>query len=167
MIRFQKFARALAKLGGVAILLLLPVQVGVVIGRYVFSVGEAWTYDLALYLFALACVLPTLLVVLQNENVRVDVLYENYPRRFQRKIDRLGLILLLAPASAFTVFNYFPFVRSSWKLMETSPTLDGLPGFFILKTVLWLTFCGLAALGVLLALRNDPWLKGQEGGIEQ
>ncbi|WP_121067260.1 TRAP transporter small permease subunit [Chachezhania antarctica] len=140
-------------LAGLAVITLLSAQIVIVALRYVFSMGAPWATDLLTYLFFIIVSLPLAGVILRNESVRVDVISQRFPRATRRFIDRFALLGLLFPAMAWAAWKTVPMVQTSWRVLESSPTLGGLPGFFILKTITALVFVMLAALALLLGLR--------------
>lgn len=152
-----RIATAVNWFAGITFLMLLVVQVVVVLLRYVFSYGVQWSADLLVYLFMIGAILPIWLAILQNHNVRVDVLYQNYRTSTKIKLDRLGLLFLLLPASAYTTWVAWGPMINSWQLLEASPTFGGLPGYFLLKTALVVMFAGLAVVALALLSRPSPW----------
>ena len=153
----SRIAHKATSIAGVLVIALMVVQLVIVVLRYVFSFGVAWAGDLVIYLFMLASILPLVSVVLENSVVRVDVFYEHYSPSTKAIIDRVALGLLLAPAAGYAAYVSWLPMLNSWRLLESSPTPDGLPGYFLLKTFLMLAFAALAACAVVLALRRVPW----------
>ncbi len=146
-----------ATLAGALIIAMVVVQLVIVVLRYVFFFGVTWGLDLLVYLFLISSLLPLFLVVLENRSVRVDVLYQGYPSILKAVVDRVGLAVLLFPVMAYTAYVSFAPTLNSWKLLESSPTLGGLPGYFLLKTVMLITFSGLTLIAFILVLRSRPW----------
>lgn len=145
------------KVAASLVLLLMIVQIIVVALRYSFSLGSTWSIDLLTYLFMLAVVLPGLAVVVQNTGVRVDIFYASYSPNRQHKVDRVGLLFLLLPATAYAAYASLGPTMSSWRILETSPTFGGLPGYFLLKTAVTLLFGLLAVAAFALACRAEPY----------
>lgn len=153
----EKVAKGTNHIAGLMVIALMVLQVIIVVLRYVFSLGITWSQDLMVYLFMVSSVLPLILVVLVNDNVRVDVFFQDYSPALKSRMDRFALFILLLPVSIFTVYASIPTVVNSWKLLETSPTFGGLPGYFILKTILMVMFAGLAVCSLVLLKRPIPW----------
>lgn len=147
------FAGTLRGLAAVAVISLLMLQIVVVALRYVFSIGAPWATDLLTYLFFFIVSLPLAGVLLRNESVRVDVMNQRFPPALRDWIDRFALLGLLFPAMAWAAWKSVPMVQTSWRVLESSPTLGGLPGFFILKTITALLFVTLAVVALILGLR--------------
>jgi TRAP-type mannitol/chloroaromatic compound transport system permease small subunit len=99
--------------------------------------------------------------LLHEGHVRVDVFYRGASVRYKAWVDLLGALFLALPM-LIVVFNVaLPYVETSWTRLESSREAGGLPGLFLLKTVIPL-FCvlvGLQALALaarsLLVLRGD------------
>ncbi len=154
----SRITNGAASVAGAAIIALVIIQLIIVILRYIFSFGISWGLDLLVYLFFIQSLLPLPLVVLENHNVRVDILYQSYLPGKKAILDRLGLAFLLFPATGYAAYVSWRPMVNSWRLLETSPTLDGLPGYFLLKTLLFLIFAGIAAVSLVLALKKQPWV---------
>lgn len=153
----EKIADKLHGASALVVIALLLVQVAIVGLRYVFSIGWSWALDLLVYLFFISAVLPGMAVIFKNASVRVDIFYSHWPQRRRFAADRLALMCLLAPVAGYTAWSAWDSVVSSWSLLESSPTFGGLPGYFLLKTLLWLYFIGFALVAVLLASRRNPY----------
>ncbi len=154
----SRITNGAASVAGAAIIALVIIQLIIVILRYIFSFGISWGLDLLVYLFFIQSLLPLPLVVLENHNVRVDILYQSYLPGKKAILDRFGLAFLLFPATGYAAYVSWRPMVNSWRLLETSPTLDGLPGYFLLKTLLFLIFAGIAAVSLVLALKKQPWV---------
>ncbi|MCM2560763.1 TRAP transporter small permease subunit [Lutimaribacter sp. EGI FJ00015] len=154
------FAGVLRGIAAFAVISLLFAQIVIVALRYVFSIGAPWATDLLTYLFFFIVSLPLAAVLLYDESVRVDVFNQRFPPAMRRVIDRIALLGLLFPAMSWAAWKAVPMVQTSWRVLESSPTLGGLPGFFILKTITALVFVTLAVVSLILGLR--PSLYGKD-----
>ena len=99
----------------------------------------------------------------EKEHVRVDVLYERFNERTRALVDMLGAILFLLPVNAFIFWISLDYVNFSWSLSESSAQPGGLPGVFLLKTLIpvmagLVTLQGLAEFlkALLILQRKDP-----------
>ena len=153
----HRIADSVAAFGGALVIVLMLVQFVVVVLRYLFAFGFSWSLDLLSYLFMTASLLPLFLVVAANHNVRVDVFYQNYSATTKALLDRAALGLLLLPVCVYTAFASWSPLLNSWRLLEASPTLGGLPGYFALKTLQLVCFAGLAVIAAVLVLHRRPW----------
>ncbi|MCT7377908.1 TRAP transporter small permease subunit [Chelativorans salis] len=150
-------AETMRTVAGSVVLLLMFAQVVVVALRYVFSLGWPWALDLLVYCFLFSALLPALFVLIRNVSVRVDVFYSRWPDERRRLVDRIALLVLLFPSMAYACWASLPITLRSWRVLETSPTYGGLPGYFLLKSVLSLVFFALAVAAFVMALRRVPY----------
>lgn len=141
---------------GVAWLTLLMVMITfvVVILRYVYAVGWVWLQESYVWLHGVVFMVGAGYTLLHNGHVRVDIFYRPNSLRYKAVIDLLGSFLLLLPMVAVVSFVSYDFVVDSWSRFEESREAGGLPGLFLLKTVI-LLFCLLIGLqGLSLAARS-------------
>ncbi len=148
---------------GVAWLTLAMVLVAfaVVILRYVYAVGWVWMQESYVWLHGIVFMLGAGYTLLHNGHVRVDIVYRAAGRRYKAAIDLLGSLLLLLPMVVVVFVVSQPYVAASWQKLEESRQAGGLPGLFLLKTVI-LAFCLLLGLqGLALAGRSFLALAGR------
>ena len=126
----------------------------VVVLRYAFSVSFIWMQESYTWMHGTVFMLGAGYTLLHNGHVRIDVFYRTAGARYRAVVDLLGAFLLTLPLIWVTWDSAFPMVRRSWRLYERSAEAGGLPGLFLLKSVI-LVFCVLFALqGISLALRS-------------
>lgn len=98
--------------------------------------------------------------LLHGGHVRVDVFYRPASARYKAWVDLLGTLFLLLPVLTLVFIYSYPYVITSWKRLEGSQETGGLPGLFLLKSVI-LVFCVLMGLqGLSLAARSILVLAG-------
>ena len=152
---------------GVAWLTLAMVLVAfaVVILRYVYAVGWVWMQESYVWLHGIVFMLGAGYTLLHNGHVRVDIVYRAAGPRYKAAIDLLGSLLLLLPMVVVVFLVSQPYVLASWQKLEESRQAGGLPGLFLLKTVI-LAFCLLLGLqGLALAGRSVLALAGRRGAM--
>ena len=126
----------------------------VVILRYVFSVGWVWLQESYVWMHGVVFMVGAGYTLLHNGHVRVDIFYRPASIRYKALIDILGACALLLPMVVLVFLVGFDYVKSSWSMLEASREAGGMPGLFLLKTVI-LVFCVLtAAQGLSLAARS-------------
>jgi len=149
---------------GVAWLTLLMVLVTfvVVVLRYVYAIGWVWLQESYVWLHGIVFMVGAGYTLLHNGHVRVDIIYRTAGPRYKAIIDILGSVFLLLPLVVVVFDVSFGYVLESWRVWEESREAGGLPGLFLLKTVLWV-FCVLFGLqGLSLAGRSVLVLAGHE-----
>jgi len=98
--------------------------------------------------------------LLHNGHVRVDIFYRPASVRYKAVIDIIGAIFLLLPMVVLVFVVGIDYVASSWALLEASREAGGLPGLYLLKSII-LVFCVLTAVqGLSLAARSALILLG-------
>ena len=91
-----------------------------------------------------------------DEHVRVDVLYAKFGRRGQVWVNLLGHLVLLLPLALTFAWYGVPYAVASWRILEGSPEVGGIPGLFLLKSLI-----PLMAITLLLQAVADisRWLR--------
>jgi len=177
--RFVRFAEAINAFVGrwASWLTLVTVLVcaTVVIFRYAFAAGIGWVQQLykgiggtiwlqELYIWthAAAFMLGAGYTYMADKHVRVDVIYANRSPRAKAWLDLVSTIVFLFPWIFVLGYFAWPYVLSSWQLWETSQQVGGMPGLYVLKSVI-LVFCGLMLLqGLAMCARSILTIGGRE-----
>ncbi|MEQ8369748.1 MAG: TRAP transporter small permease subunit [Alphaproteobacteria bacterium] len=125
----------------------------VVVLRYVFSIGFVWLQDLYVWLNGIMFTGVAAFTLLRDGHVRVDIFYRKATVRSRAWVDLIGTLVFLFPFTVSVVIWSWPYVARSWRFMESSSNIGGMPGLFVLKSFI-LVFAGLVMLqGVAMALR--------------
>jgi TRAP-type mannitol/chloroaromatic compound transport system permease small subunit len=133
----------------------------VVVLRYAFDWGSIAMQESVSYMHALVFMLGAAYTLGRDGHVRVDIFYRRLGPRGQAWVNLLGTVLLLLPVCLYIALDSWEYVTSSWAVLEGSREAGGLPGVFLLKTLLLvmpvlLVLQGLAdGLRALLVLRGD------------
>lgn len=150
---------------GVAWLTLAMVLItfAVVVLRYVFSVGWVWMQESYVWIHGAVFMLGAGYTLLHNGHVRVDIFYRPASERKKAWVDLFGVCVLLLPLILVTMIFSWDYVIKSWAGLEESREAGGLPGLFLLKSIIW-CFCLLMLLQALsLAGRCILTLFGKDG----
>ena len=132
----ERMLAALGKLCGWLLLALVIVQFVVVLARYLLAVNYLWLQELTLYLHASTFMLAAAWSLTANKHVRIDILRERSGEGARRLVDVLGALFLLVPMMLAIGWASLPYVGQSWAILEGSAEVSGLPGIFLLKTLL-------------------------------
>lgn len=146
-------------------LALVLVQFTLVVMRYVFGMTHVFVEESIIYLHATLFMIAVGYTLLHNGHVRVDIFYGSATPKRRALIDLLGVCFFLAPAAAATWYLSFPYVRSSWRVLEGSPEVSGIPAVFLLKTGILVFAVLLAIQGLSLAIRSAMVLAGVERAV--
>lgn len=134
----------------------------VVVLRYLFGMGWVWMQESYVWLHGIVFTVGAGYTLLHGGHVRIDIFYREASLRRRALTDLWGALLLLVPFVVLMTAVSLPYVAESWARLETSREAGGLPGLFLLKTVL-LVFCTLLGMqGLSLAARSLLVLKGHE-----
>ena len=133
----------------------------VVVLRYVFSLGWVWMQESYVWLNGIVFMLGAGYTLLHNSHVRVDIFYRPANERHKAWVDLFGVCVLLLPLVAVSLFFSWEYVIKSWAGLEESREAGGLPGLFLLKTIIWLFSVLVALQGLSLAGRSALILSGR------
>ncbi|TNF83736.1 MAG: TRAP transporter small permease subunit [Gammaproteobacteria bacterium] len=141
----------------------------IVLFRYGLNLGAIAVQESVLYLHAIAFMLGIPYALKTDEHVRVDVVYSRLSTRPRAWVNLLGHCLFLLPVAASLLWLSLPYVGASWRVLEGSPEVGGIPGVFLLKTLIPVTSAllflqGLAGIGrAVRAIRSQD---GPSAGSE-
>ena len=124
---------------------------GVVILRYALNQGSIALQEAVMYAHAALILLGISYTLQQDAHVRVDLLYTRLSERQRQMVNTIGHVLFLLPLCVTVLIVTWPYAAASWQVREGSPEVGGLPGVFILKSLLpmmalWLLLQTLAEL---------------------
>ena len=142
--------RALKWLG----LPMMLVTVAVVVLRYGFNIGWIAMQESVLYLHTTVFMLAMGYTLKHDGHVRVDVFYREFSKRTKAWVDLVGTLVLLVPVCIFIGWVSLDYVASSWELKEASMEAGGLPGVYLLKSLILLMTGTVLLQGIAEALRN-------------
>ena len=142
-------------------LFLVIITIYDVLMRYVFRSGSIWIQEAEWHLFSANFMLAGGWTLLRDGHVRVDLFYSKFTPRTKALIDLGGAVFFLIPYCALIVWASFPYVADSWGMWEGSQDPGGLPGRFILKTVIPVTFILIGFQGISQIMKNIFVLTGR------
>lgn len=139
---------AAGRLAGVLAIALVALSFALVLARYALGVGSVAAQEAVLWLHAALFLLGLAYALRHGAHVRVDVFSQRWTPRTRARVELAGLVLLLMPFCVFMVAMSWDYVGASWSAREGSRDPGGLPGWYLLKSLLPLS----AALLLLQAL---------------
>lgn len=112
----------------VAWLILLATAVSAVnaVIRKVFSISSNAWLELQWYLYGAAFMLAAAYTLLENQHIRIDILYARWSRRVQHWIDLIGTLVFLLPFCTLMIWLIWPSLRGSYRTGEVSMNAGGL-----------------------------------------
>ncbi|MCW8964923.1 MAG: TRAP transporter small permease subunit [Gammaproteobacteria bacterium] len=134
----------------------------VVVMRDLFEFGRIWIQELYVWTHAMVFMLGAAWTLKVGGHVRVDIVYRKLSPYRRCWVDLLGVLLLLIPTCLLILWSSYSYVESSIRLLEGSRETGGVPGVFILKSVIPLTALLLLLQGVSMAIHNAARIRGLE-----
>jgi TRAP-type mannitol/chloroaromatic compound transport system permease small subunit len=117
-------------------LLLVLVMFLVVVLRYAFDTGSIALQEITTYLHATVFLVGMAYTLQQDAHVRVDIFYTRFSKRGKAWIDLFGALFLLLPFMLFVSWISWLYIADSWSVLEGSREAGGLPGVFLLKSLI-------------------------------
>ena len=121
------------------------VAFAVVVLRYGFQYGRVDLQESITYLHAAVITLCMGYTLARDAHVRVDIFYNRMTPRARLIVNLAGDALLLLPTAAAILYYSWDYMIISWTVLEKSPEISGLPGVFLLKTLMPLMAAALVA----------------------
>tara|TARA_B100002052_G_C15529056_1_gene439599 strand:- start:43 stop:546 length:504 start_codon:yes stop_codon:yes gene_type:complete len=108
----------------------------IVLTRYFFNSGSIALQESVMYMHGTVFMLGIAFTLKEQGHVRVDVLHERLGLRARAVIEMTGSVLFLIPVSVVILLSSLEYVAFSWSLKESSAQPSGLPGVYLLKTLI-------------------------------
>ncbi len=122
-------------------LFLVLVTFVVVVLRYIFDSGSIALQETTTYLHASIFLIGMAYTLQQDAHVRVDIFYARFSKEGKAWVNVFGSLFLLLPFMLFISWVSWPYIADSWSVLEGSREAGGLPGVFLLKSlILTMTF---------------------------
>jgi TRAP-type mannitol/chloroaromatic compound transport system permease small subunit len=143
--------------------------------RKIFNTSSNAFLEIQWYFFAASFLLAAAYTLLNNEHVKIDVIYSRFSRRTQTLIDIFGFTVFLLPMCTAILWFGFPFFLKGFISNEMSSNAGGLirwPVYAMLPLgfgLLWLQGVSelIKRVAFLQGLIEDPTLKKEEKSAEE
>lgn len=143
--------------------------------RKVFNNSSNAFLEVQWYLFAASFLLASCYTLLQNEHVKIDVIYSRFDRMTQTKIDIFGFAFFMLPMCTAVIWFGVPFFWKGLITSEMSSNAGGLirwPVYAMIPlgfALLWLQGVSelIKRIAFLKDLIADPTLKADEKSAEE
>ena len=126
-------------------LFLVLVTFIVVVLRYVFDSGSIALQETSTYFHACVFLVGMAYTMQQDAHVRVDIFYSRFSKQAKAWVDLFGAVFLLLPFMLFISWISWSYIADSWSVLEGSREAGGLPGVYLLKSLI-LVMTGLLSL---------------------
>ncbi len=150
-------------------LFLVLVTFIVVVLRYVFDSGSIALQEVTTYLHATIFLVGMAYTLQQEAHVRVDIFYAQFSKQTKAWVDLFGALFLLLPFMLFISWISWVYIADSWSVFESSREAGGLPGVFLLKSLILVMTALLSLQAFTQIARNidtilHPKVSDDEGG---
>ncbi|MBP6597808.1 MAG: TRAP transporter small permease subunit [Arenimonas sp.] len=129
-------SEAAGRVAGVLAVALVALAFGLVLVRYVFNAGSVAAQEGVLWLHATVFLLGLCYALRHGSHVRVDVFSQRWSARTRARVEFAAGVMLLLPFCVFILAVSWEYVAASWSAREGSRDPGGLPGWYLLKTLL-------------------------------
>ena len=166
MKKLYKTLHAINELTGKAIawltLLMMLVTFSVVLLRYMFDLGWVAMQESVVYMHATVFMLGAAYTMKHQGHVRVDIFYQRFTVKTRAWVDLIGTLLLLFPVSIFIAWMGWEYVVDAWRVHEGSREAGGLPGVFLLKSLIILMPTLLIVQGLAMLIEQILVISGNQ-----
>ena len=108
----------------------------VVVMRYLFGLGTVFPQELVAYMHALVVMFGLSYTLKHDAHVRVDLLYSRLDEKNRARVNLLGHLFFLIPVACTIGIGSLDYVLDSWRILERSAEVRGIPAVYLLKTVI-------------------------------
>lgn len=143
-------------------LAIVMVCFAVVVERYLFNNTRLWAQDLYVWLNGFMFTAVAGFALLRDDHVRVDIFYRPGTIRHKAICDAIGVLLFLFPFMFVVIYYGLPFVQRSWRILENSANIGGMPGLYVLKTFILVFGVLMILQGIAMLIRSILVLKNRD-----
>jgi TRAP-type mannitol/chloroaromatic compound transport system permease small subunit len=130
-----------------------------VILRYVFGRGLVVLEEVQWHLYAIGIMFGLSYSLVHDSHIRLDLLYDGFPRRRKEKVEIFGVLFLLMPMIIVILIHSWPFLYDSLRINERSDAPMGLCCRWFIKALLPAGFIMLGLAAVSRLVRAIAYLK--------
>ncbi|MEO0882285.1 MAG: TRAP transporter small permease subunit [Pseudomonadota bacterium] len=152
--RFSSLHRLLDTISGgaqrlamLAAVIMVLAQLAVVIVRHVYGLAFSWLDETVIYAFASVFLLGAAGALREDAHVRVDILRGRFSARRRAVIELFGIYVFVFPIGILVLWAVEPSLSRSWAGFEGSRESDGLPIYYLFRSLI-------PAFGILLILQG-------------
>jgi len=144
------------------VLVLVVVMFLVVVLRYVFDKGWIALQESISYFHSIVFLMGAAYTLQQYAHVRVDIFYSRLSETGKAWINLLGHIFILLPVMLFIIWISWPYVINAWDVKESSREAGGLPGVYLIKSLILVMASLLIVQASALSLRAVLQITGSK-----
>lgn len=132
----DRLSDAIGSVCAVLTLIMVLLTVLIVVLRYAFGIGTIALQESVIYLHGAVFLLGIPYALRHDAHVRVDLLYTGYAERRRAWLNLIGHVVFLLPVAGFLLWSSLPYAAASWRVLETSSEVGGIPAIYLLKSLI-------------------------------
>lgn len=125
----------------------------VVVLRYGFDMGWIALQESISYFHSIVFLMGAAYTLQHDGHVRVDIFYSRLSETAKAWVDLFGHVFILMPVMVFIIWVSWPYVMNAWEVKESSREAGGLPGVYLIKSVILIMAALLIVQASALSLR--------------
>ena len=133
----------------------------IVVARYALNIGSIAMQEAVMYMHGIVFMLGIPYTLRHQGHVRVDIFHQKLSSKGKAYVDIFGTLVFLLPVAMFLFLSSLDYVAFSWSVHETSAMPGGLPGVFVIKSLIPAMAILLFLQGIAELLRNWVILVGK------
>jgi len=146
------------------VLLILVILIQVVL-RYLFAFSWVALEELQWHLYAVGIMAGLSYALTCDTHVRLDLFHGRFRKKTRAWIDIIGLTVLVLPWCYVIIWHGFDFVAASWRVREASASPTGLGCYYIIKSVIPVSFSLLTLAALARILKQILVISGKDGAL--
>jgi len=151
--RLEQFIDWTGRMVSWLVLAMVVVMFFVVVLRYVFDTGWIALQESISYFHSIVFLIGAAYTLQQDAHVRVDIFYSRLSETGKAWVDLLGHVFILLPVMVFIIWISWPYVMNAWEVKESSREAGGLPGVYLIKSLILIMATLLIVQASALSLR--------------
>jgi len=144
------------------VLAMVVVMFFVVVLRYIFDTGWIALQESISYFHSIVFLMGAAYTLQHDAHVRVDIFYSRLSRTGKAWINLLGHVFILFPVMLFIIWVSWPYVMDAWNVKESSREAGGLPGIYLIKSLILVMAALLIMQASALSLRAVIQITGSK-----
>ncbi len=133
---FERVNELLGKSIAILALFMAVLTLLIVVLRYAFDIGSIALQESVLYMHGALIMLGLAYALQTGSHVRVDIVYTRLRPNIKRLINLCGHAFFLIPFAVLLIVYSWDYVIASWRVQESSPEVGGIPGIYLLKSLI-------------------------------
>ena len=151
--RLERFIDWTGRMVSWLVLAMVTIMFLVVVLRYVFDTGWIALQESISYFHSIVFLMGAAYTLQQDAHVRVDIFYSRLSKTGKAWVNLLGHIFILLPVMVFIIWISWPYVMNAWEVKESSREAGGLPGVYLIKSLILMMATLLIVQAGALSLR--------------